>query len=112
MTVPEDQLAELKAVYDGALLHLEGGVPYIYIPALKLPDGCSPCEIESLFSPRTAHGYPSRLFFAQQLKTPSSRNWNGNVRILGRSWFAYSWKIDRPADRLLGLLGQHVGSLR
>lgn len=107
-----DELAELTGVYEGALLREEGGVPYVDLPALVLPEGCAPAVVDALFSPREAHGYPSRLFFAQQLTTRSQRNWNSTVRICGRSWFAFSWKIDKPAARLLGLLHMHLGALR
>jgi len=105
-------VAELRHVCTGALLREEGGVPYVELPQLVLPDFCSPNVVDALFSPRTAHGYPSRLFFSQQIQSRAALNWNTSVRILGRSWFAFSWKINRPPASVLGLLHMHIGAFK
>jgi hypothetical protein len=33
-----------------------------------------------------------RLFFAEQVRTPCAKNWNGSIHILGQTWHAFSWQ--------------------
>ena len=109
---PEDQIAELKEFCPEIKLASEGSIEYLLMPALTLPEGCTPPTVDALLCPAARDGYPSRLYFAQQIVTKTPRNWNGqNVRILERNWFAYSWKI-RPGLRLAQTLLAHMEAIR
>lgn len=109
---PEDQVAELKELCPELKLASEGGVNYLLLPALALPEGCTPARVDALLSPTQAYGYPSRLFFPQELQTRTQRNWNAkNIRILDKNWFAYSWSV-KPGLRLAQILLEHMRALR
>jgi hypothetical protein len=70
----------------------EAGVTYFRIPEVTLPDGCSPSPMTLLLCPSPAGGYEYRLFFAEQVRTPCAKNWNGSIHILGQTWHAFSWQ--------------------
>jgi hypothetical protein len=114
MQFPSDQIEELKAGFPSVFSAEEGGIPYFLIPNLPLPSGSSPPAVDVLLCPTAdRHGYPSRLFFAQQVRSPRPLNWNTNgVRILERNWFAYSWKINQPGLRLIQILALHLKALQ
>jgi hypothetical protein len=79
-----------------------------------MPEGVSPPECDILFCPTAdGHGYPSRVFFAQQVTGKRPLNWNTNgIRILERSWFAYSWKLNQQQGlRLMQILALHLKAL-
>lgn len=89
----------------------EGGATFILIPSLELPTGCSPAHVDILLCPTPRDGYESRLFFAAQIQGGRSQNWNAqNVRILERSWFAFSWKAPSGL-RLVQMLSDHMSAL-
>src|SRR5687767_11593702 len=91
---PADQIEELKTF--GKLQQAqEGGLTFIFIPQLALPQGCKPERVDVLLCPASRDGYTSRLFFAQQVQKPTlpPPNWNGSVRILERTWYAFSWRM-------------------
>ncbi len=112
MTYPEDQIAELKDLCPGLMLASEGGIDYFYMPALPMPEGCTPATVDALLCPTPRDGYPSRLFFAQRVPTKKQQNWNAqNVRILEKNWHGMSWKI-RPGLRLAQTLSAHMTALR
>ena len=80
------------------------------IENLHLPDGCQPQIVDALLCPTPRDGYQSRLFFSVQI-TGQARNWNGNIRVLERNWFAISWQVP-PGLRLYEILLVHLRSLR
>lgn len=108
----EDTLDELKLLCPTAKQATEGGIDYVFLPLLTLPNGCNPLVVDCLLSLGARDGYENRLFFAQVVNSPQTRNWNGqNIRILERNWFAYSWKVPsglRPIEILAG----HLQALR
>lgn len=114
MQLPPDQVEELKATYPLARSAEEAGIVYILIPKFPLPPGCTPIVVDVLLCPTAdRHGYPSRLFFAQQVQSQKPLNWNtNNVRILERNWFAYSWKITQQGLRLMQILALHLKALQ
>lgn len=112
MDIPEEQLEELRLLCPGARLYHEGGVPFIYLPGLMLPDGCVPPQLDALLCPTPAHGYTSRLFFPQQFSSRQSRNWHYNVRLLERNWVAISWNIPAGGLRLAQVLAEHLRAFR
>lgn len=112
MSYPDDQVDELKHLSQGVEQCAEGGRTYLFLPGLALPDGCTPATIDALLCPSELDGYPSRLFFAGRVQSPSSRNWNANgVRILERKWEAFSWKVS-PNLRLAQMVAAHLKGLR
>jgi hypothetical protein len=101
MNYPPEQVEELKAYCSKLLYFEEAGRPYFRMEGLRLPPGCTPSEVEALFCPvDRGDGYPSRLFFTEQIKGPYQRNWHVNVRLGERNWVAYSWKV-APKNRTL-----------
>lgn len=114
MEFPSDQVEELKSAFPAVFRADEGGITYFLIPNYELPLGSSPGVVDVLLCPTAdRHGYPSRLFFSQQVNSRTPLNWNTNgVRILERNWFAYSWKITQPGLRLMQLLALHLRALQ
>src|SRR6185312_12293996 len=86
-----DEMVELERLYPGVKRCEEGGALFYYIPILLLPSGCIPTQTEALLCPTPRDGYPSRLYFAQQVQGPVTLNWNTTCRILEHTWHAFSW---------------------
>jgi hypothetical protein len=107
-----DQIAELCELAPGVQRGVEGGTVFYLLPHLVLPPGCKPERVDALLCPTPRDGYPSRLFFAEQVSSPSSRNWNGSARILERNWYAFSWTVSEPNLRLAQLVAAHLHALR
>ena len=112
MSFPEDQIAELTELFGEVKLHVEGGVPYFFLPQLRLPDGCTPAQVDALFCPTSHHGYTARLFFAERINPPKSLNWNATARILERNWHAFSWEIKQGNLRLAQVIAIILGAFR
>lgn len=114
MSFPEDQVAELKLLCPNVREVLEAGCIFYLLPALALPDGCSPPRTDALLCPSARDGYASRLFLAEkvQSRAKAAPNWNSNgVRIAERNWHAYSWKTG-PNLRLAQMVAAHLRALR
>ena len=88
---PED-VRELAETFPGTERGEEAGVTYFRIPEVTLPDGCSPSQVTLLLCPSHVGGYDYRLFFSQKVRTPTNKNWNGSIHILGQTWHAFSWQ--------------------
>ena len=89
----------------------EGGFSYLRIAGYQLPTGCVPAVCNLLLCPQPRDGYQSRLFFPVQITGGMARNWNGNIRVLGENWYAFSWATD-PGLRLVEMLLIHINGLR
>src|SRR5947209_272789 len=111
MSLPDDQVAELKVFYPEVLSAKEGGITYLLLPSASLPSGCSPLRMDLLLCPFERDGYPSRLYFSERVNCPKGLNWNSGLRVLERNWFAFSWKI-APGLRLLQMVQEHLRALR
>ena len=60
----DELLAELNLICAGAKEMAECGSAYIFLPALHLPDGCTPKQVDALLRlSSTNTDYPTRLFF-------------------------------------------------
>lgn len=111
MYFPENQIEELKKITPNLMHAQEGGYNYLLIEKLQLPDGCIPTLVDALLCPTPRDGYESRLFFSEKISGCPARNWNGNIRVLERNWYAISWKV--PAGlRLSEILLVHIKALR
>lgn len=110
--VPEEYIQELRALAPEAKQANEGGIDFVLLPGLRLPESCNPAVTDCLLCLGARDGYDNRVFFAQQVSSRTPRNWNGqNVRILERNWFAYSWRAPgglRPIETLIA----HLQALR
>jgi len=108
----EEHLQELRSLCPDAKKATEGGIDYVLLPGLKVPDGCNPIVVDCLLCMGPRDGYDNRLFFGQVVTSSQGRNWNGqNIRILERNWFAYSWRVPsglRPIETLIA----HLQALR
>lgn len=113
MDYPEEQIKELKYSFPNNEIKKcdEAGVDYLLIPAVTLPEGCTPATVDLLFCPTTRDGYASRLFFSERVLCKQSLNWNATVVILGKTWYAYSWRIDGNQS-LLKSIFSHLRALR
>lgn len=111
MIFSEEEISELKTIAPNLSIAQEGGYTYILISGLLLPDCCQPTIVDALLCSLPREGYNSRLFFSEQIAGGSVRNWNGNIRVLGRNWFAISWQT-QPGLRLAEILSVHLKALR
>jgi len=111
MEFPTEQIEELKKIYPDVQMAEEAGFTYFFLPNLDLPEGCIPEKTDALFCPTPRDGYKSRLFFSEMISGCQNRNWNGQARILDRTWFAISWNIN-PDQRLIQLVRSHLDAFR
>lgn len=110
MTTP-DQIEELKKLFSGVKYAEEAGHRYFLIQDIELPANCTPDKVDILLCPDHREGYRSRLFFASQINSGKSLNWNiQGIRILERNWYAFSWKLPEGL-RLAQMLTSHLRGL-
>jgi len=109
MDYPKDQIEALKAYCSKLSALTEANIIYLYLEGLHLPSGCQPQVCDALLCPVQRDGYPSRLFFSEQITPPYPRNWNiTNQRIGEKNWWAFSWRVDLPSPTLLEMLLSHL----
>lgn len=112
MNISQDQIDELKEIVPSVSLASEGGHFYLLINDVTLPAGCVPPITNVLLCPTTKDGYNSRLYFPVLITGCPARNWNStNVRILGSTWFAFSW-ISPAGLSLKDMLLFHLNTLK
>lgn len=111
MNFDSDQIEELKQIAPSLSVAQEGGYSYILIEGLQMPKGCKPEVVDALLCPTPRDGYDSRLFFSAQIIDCPQRNWNGNIRVLGKNWFAISWRVPSGL-RLYEILLIHLNAFR
>lgn len=109
MEYPQEQIEALKGYCSKISALPEGGVTYLYLAGLRLPQGCQPDTCDALLCPAARDGYPSRLFFSQQITPPYPRNWNiSNLRIGEKNWWGFSWRVDLQNPTLQEMLVSHL----
>lgn len=109
MSYPVDQTDALKPYCNKLSSFEEGGITFLLLEKLKLPDGCTPAECDALLCPVAKDGYDSRLYFEAKIECRYNRNWNAaDVRIGQRNWFAFSWRVAPPMATLQDLLIAHL----
>ena len=109
MEYPKEEIEELKRYCTKLSLLTEVGVSFLFMEGLRLPAGCEPSVCDGLLCPVPKDGYPSRLYLSTQVTSPYTRNWNvNNVRIVGKNWFAFSWKVELINPTLAQLLVAHL----
>jgi hypothetical protein len=102
-----DALDEILALDPRASVIEEGGLTYIYLPVLILPDGA---PAEALLCLAGRDGYPTRLFLSR-LVSGKGNNWSLH-RILDKAWHTWSWKDVPPNLRPIDILMSHLDALR
>jgi hypothetical protein len=108
----EAELRELDQLCNDPKGFTEFDRNYVLLPQLRLPDGCTPAVVDALLCLSARDGYPTRLFYAQQIMSSKALNWNAqNVPILQRNWFAYSWNYV-ASGRPIEVLAQHLKALQ
>jgi hypothetical protein len=107
----EDQIQELKRYCDELHVGEEANVKLYLLKNLRLPSKCEPSSCDALLCPTTHNGYPSRLYFATQIRGPFGRNWNFNGRILERNWHAFSFTVATEGRSLVDILKSHLTGL-
>jgi len=110
--IPDDILAELRALGRKVQRFDEAGKTYIYVEGHQLPEGCDPPMADVLLCPQERDGYPSRLFFSQRVTSASGRQFVHEARIAERQWYAISWRVDRTDLRPAQLIAAHLRALR
>lgn len=109
---PQEELAELSQFCAEIRSLEEGGVSYLLLKGLHLPDGCTPDKTDSLFCPTPIHGYNARLLFPEKIQGPQGLNWNHEARIFEKTWYAFSWQLNQPDLRLAQKVAIILGALR
>ena len=112
---PEDQVSAVKRIYPAISVAEEGDFSFMLIEQLKLPEGCEPRIVDGLLCPHQRDGYPSRLFICQKVSHKGKgQNWNPqqSIVILGRDWWAVSWKPTRANQTLLEMIMDHLEAFR
>ena len=105
MDFPEEEVQELKTLFGSDIKSTaEGGLPYFLIPKVRIGTK----EVDAVLCPRPRDGYPSRLYLAQKIEDGSARNWNGNLLLANRNWFAVSWKLSNEKVRLSQMMALHL----
>ncbi len=109
--ITDEQLAELRTVCPGAVLMKEGEIAYVFLPTLRLPNSCSPNEVEALLRPGPGpDGYTTRLYLSVPFPS-KGQNWTVH-QILARTWHTFSYN-NVPADvRPIEILANHLKVLR
>lgn len=111
MTFAEDQINELKLLFNNVMQCEEGGITYFLLPEFALPAGCTPEKTDLLLCPTSQYSYASRMFYSQRIQTRQALNWNLNIRILERNWESFSWRV--PGNlRLAQMVSIHIKAFR
>lgn len=108
--LPAEQMEELKAICPDAQEMSEGGLAYVYLPTLSLPEGNNPQKADGLLCLSAREGYPTRLFLSQQV-AGKGNNWT-TVRILDKPWCVCSWNYVSSTLRPAQILAEHLRAFR
>jgi hypothetical protein len=109
MLTPE-HLVELNAICPGAKEMPEGGLFYVFLPALKISTAGQILELDALLCPQLRDGYATRLFLSQAVPDRGN-NWTTH-QILGRTWCTWSWNNVSASQRPAQILAGHLVALR
>lgn len=100
-----EDLAEVQAVCAGARAMSEGGVEFVFLPALKIPVGAGEEVRDALLSLAAHTGYTSRLYLSAPIPT-KGQNWTVHT-VLGRTWHTPSFNNILPG-RAAAMLADHL----
>jgi hypothetical protein len=103
-----EELEELQRVCEGAKEMQEGGVTYLFLPSLKVPNAAS--ALDALLCAQQHGNYTTRLFLSAPIAGRGA-NWSTHT-ILSRTWHTWSWNNVPTSQRLTEILAQHLRALR
>lgn len=108
MTEVDAKFAAIKGVHPQAALHSEGGKPIVLLPDTKFQAGGKMQQMALLLVPFSHSGYITRLFFENPLRGCGvSQNWTEHT-VIGRRWWAPSWKDVSPNQPWESMLTAHL----
>jgi hypothetical protein len=107
----DEQIQELKRYCEEIHVGEEANVKLYFLKNLRLPATCDPESCDALLCPTQHNGYPSRLYFATEIKGSFPRNWNFNGRILEQNWRAFSFTVLTEGLSLTDILKAHLTGL-
>lgn len=107
----KDEIDALRPYCDSIASATEQEREYLLLRGLKLPAGVKPEKVDALLCPTPRDNYESRLFFQQKPEAHHPRNWNGQIRVLDSTWFAFSWQFATSGLRLRDILIRHLEGL-
>jgi hypothetical protein len=87
------EVERVRALFPQAEKLTHGGKTVVLIPKAKFPGGGSEQEMDLLLYPHSGLGYPTRLFYEQQLNV--GQNWTQHT-ICQETWWAPSFDGVRP----------------
>ena len=112
MQITDEMIERFKASFPGSVSGKDLKGSFHFLPKVSVTTTLGEKVVDLLFCPEGRDGYPSRLFFSENLPTKDpTRNWNGRERIMDRNWHAMSWKIENPPPTLEALLSDHLRAL-
>lgn len=92
MEVNEIWKSEFLELLPNSKFIQEGGFNYVFIPEMKLPEGCNPKIVKAMLCITPRDGYDSRLFLSEKVDGCPQRNWNSSIYIVDSTWHGISWK--------------------
>ena len=85
----------------------DAGCLFLYLGTITFRVGSRTESVEALLCPMPREGYPSRLYFSRQV-AKAGLNWNGNLFLLGKNWYAVSWMLPKEKFRLAEMVALHL----
>lgn len=104
----ESEIEQLRDICPGAVAMTEGGLAFAFLPKLKFVSQGVGVELDALLAPQGHSGYETRLFLEQQL--PIGAAWYAQ-QILGRNWYAISWRGIPPGQKWTRILAEQLRPL-
>jgi hypothetical protein len=103
-----NNLASLQEIYPSASFQTEGGKAVALISDVRFSAGGKTEQMTLLLVPFHHTGYATRLFFERKLEGAGlSQNWTEHT-VLGRKWWAPSWKDVSASQPWSGMLCAHL----
>lgn len=108
--IAKEQLDELLALCDTALELQEGGMPFLYLRGLRLPQGCGLAEVDALLCLHKRDNYDSRLYLSSPVPNRGA-NWSTSY-LFDRRWHTWSWQGVSAQQRAIQVLAGHLKALQ
>ena len=102
----QQEFAALQALHPAAALHSEGDKPVVFLPGVKFRSAGNHLQMDLLLHPSAHSGYVTRLFFESRIDGVA-QNWTEHT-VLGRKWWAPSWKDVVPEQPWTSMLMAHL----
>jgi hypothetical protein len=103
-------LQELRSVCGEVSVVTEGGVDFVFLPRVVLPQGCNPRETAALLCIGQHAGYTTRLFLPTVIAGKGA-NWTQHM-VAGKLWHTWSWNLVLASLRPAEILVEHLRGLR